>query len=128
MKTNQVLLIDDDNIQHFIAKATLKKIDSEIKLLSYLDAISALEYLSAIELEENLPNLILLDINMPEMDGWQFLEKYKNFKLKSDVYIVSSSIDTSDINKSKGYTDVKQFVSKPLDFDKICAILNKQEI
>jgi CheY-like chemotaxis protein len=126
---NSILLIDDDNIQHFIAKATLKKLGQELNLLSYLEASDALTYLATLS-SEDLPTFILLDLNMPNMDGWEFLDHYKNLPHRTDIIIVTSSIDVNDINKSKEYTDVKQFVSKPLDAEKLNTILNfyKQEI
>jgi CheY-like chemotaxis protein len=124
MKTKTVLLIDDDNIQHYITKVTLKKVDPNIELISYLDASEAFEFINEISTDQK-PDFILLDLDMPNMDGWQFLDVYKNCKNKSDVYIVSSSIDVNDMKKSKDYQEVKQFISKPLNAEKINLILNK---
>lgn len=123
MKTKTVLLIDDDNIQHYITKVTLKKVDPNIELISYLDASEAFEFINEISTDQK-PDFILLDLDMPNMDGWQFLDVYKNCKNKSDVYIVSSSIDVNDMKKSKDYQEVKQFISKPLNAEKINLILN----
>lgn len=123
MKTKTVLLIDDDNIQHYITKVTLKKVDPNIELISYLDASEAFEFINEISTDQK-PDFILLDLDMPNMDGWQFLDVYKNCKNKSDVYIVSSSIDDNDMKKSKDYQEVKQFISKPLNAEKINLILN----
>lgn len=123
MKTKTVLLIDDDNIQHYITKVTFKKVNPEIELISYLDALSALEFINEVATESK-PDFILLDLDMPQMDGWQFLEVYKNCSNKSDVYIVSSSIDINDMKKSKQYEEVKQFISKPLNAEKINSILS----
>jgi CheY-like chemotaxis protein len=123
MKTNTVLLIDDDNIQHYITKVTLKKINPSIELVSYLDAPAALKYIAALT-NEDKPDFILLDLDMPLMDGWDFLDIYKKHLLKSDIYIVSSSIDINDIKKSEEYKDVKQFISKPLNAEKINSILS----
>jgi len=72
---------------------------------------------------ENLPDYILLDINMPLMNGWEFLDEYKRLNIdptgKSKIFIISSSVFSNDINKAKSYTLVKDFISKPLNIDKI---------
>ena len=71
MGTNTIVVIDDDTIQHFIAKTIFKNIDADIHLKSFLGADLALTYLAALPVEE-MPMVILLDLNMPKMDGWDF--------------------------------------------------------
>jgi CheY-like chemotaxis protein len=74
--------------------------------------------------------MILLDVNMPQMNGWDFLEEYEKLPLqaiaKTKVYIVSSSINNRDIEKSKTYKTVSGFISKPLDTEKMNEILKPQ--
>ena len=117
-----ILLIDDDQVQHFITKATFKKLGEGFKLRCFLSAVDALEYLKELK-DENLPSHILLDINMPEMNGWEFLDVYSKFEKTSPVIIVSSSIDIQDINKSKQYSVVIDFISKPLEVSKLSNLL-----
>jgi CheY-like chemotaxis protein len=72
---------------------------------------------------QKLPDYILLDINMPIMNGWEFLDEYKRLNLdplgKSKIYIISSSVFSNDINKARSYPLVKDFISKPLNVEKI---------
>ena len=76
-----------------------------------------------IENKELTPDLILLDINMPLFDGWEFLEEFKKLKhliLKPiSIYIVSSSISQADINKAKFHEEVIDFLTKPIESSKI---------
>jgi CheY-like chemotaxis protein len=127
MGINTVVVIDDDDIQHYIVKATFKKIDADIHIQSFLGAESALSYLAAQPAAET-PLLILLDLNMPEIDGWEFLNRYEKFEHKAEVIIVSSSIDPVDINKANHHDGVKQFVSKPLDRVKVSEIVNAYKV
>ena len=72
---------------------------------------------------EKLPDYILLDINMPIMNGWEFLDEYKRLNIdpagKSKIFIISSSVFSNDINKARSYPLVKSFISKPLSVEKI---------
>ena len=68
-----------------------------------------------------LPDVILLDINMPVLDGWQFLDDFKNiiFAKKIVVFIVSSSIDPQDLEMVKNYPILKNYIIKPLSANKL---------
>ncbi|NJN41304.1 MAG: response regulator [Flammeovirgaceae bacterium] len=76
---------------------------------------------------EKLPDILLLDLNMPVTDGWMFIDSYR--KMKSTVckeiaiYLVTSSIDPRDIAQSKSYSEIKGFISKPLDIELVKEIL-----
>ena len=63
--------------------------------------------------------VIFLDINMPVMNGWQFLEQMQILNLNPTVYILTSSIDQSDISKARTFKNVKAFLTKPLTYDKM---------
>jgi CheY-like chemotaxis protein len=110
-------IIDDDPVFVLLFKKILLKLGKFETILNYENGQTALDAL--IEKENNnepMPNIIFLDINMPVLDGWEFLkalEKY-NFKDKLNIYMVSSSIDSTEINKSKKHKYVKNFISKPI--------------
>ena len=118
---HNVCLIDDDKIYQFTAKMILEATGLTQRIKSFFNGKEAIDYLISPEnhLPENLPDVIFLDINMPVMNGWEFLEAfslfYKNLPKKIVVYMVSSSVDESDIKKSKTYEPVTDYVIKPIN-------------
>jgi CheY-like chemotaxis protein len=129
-KINNILLIDDDTVNNFIVINTLNKLDITENVDCVLNGLDGIEYLkSKIESNKDLiPSVIFLDINMPIMDGWDFLQEFEllpeEIKNHCDIYMVSSSVYEDDISKSKQYKYVKDFISKPLIRDKILEIYN----
>ncbi|MFA9213255.1 MAG: response regulator [Candidatus Methylacidiphilales bacterium] len=132
-KLSSICIIDDDEIYTFLLKKTLKKIDVCNDIKVYINGADGIEKIKAlIENNEELPDLILLDINMPLLDGWEFLDEYIKFKQKIDkrvsIYIVSSSISIADIDKATRHQEVIDFLTKPIEADtiqKICAKHNQ---
>ena len=129
---NKVYLIDDDEINNFICTNILKKIDFSSDVVAFESGTEALEVLNkAIEEKDvsQIPDVIFLDINMPIMNGWDFLEEYKNIKdklnKKVSLFMLSSSIYQADVEKSKQYGEVVDFVTKPLNADILNEIKNK---
>ncbi|SFB24110.1 Response regulator receiver domain-containing protein [Flavobacterium swingsii] len=118
-KVNLTYIIDDDKIFVFVLKKILKKNENFDEVLDFKNGEEVLDLLS--NKDNTLPNIILLDINMPVIDGWQFLEEIEKLpnKEKLNVFIMSSSIDTNDIEKSKLFSTVKDFISKPINNDKL---------
>lgn len=120
-----VLLVDDDEINNFISIKLIKKAFANTEIMACLNGKLAIDQL--VEIQENdpekLPDYILLDINMPVMNGWAFLDEFKRLELdvagKCKIFIISSSVFSNDINKAKSYPLVKGFVSKPLNIEKI---------
>lgn len=117
-------IIDDDSIFVFVLKKLLEKHHNFGEVVAFKDGNQALEILFSGD-NVDLPCVVLLDLNMPLLDGWQFLEHLENIELHDQlsVFIMSSSIDTRDIEKSKQYSIVKDFISKPINHEKLDRIL-----
>ncbi|HSM62403.1 MAG TPA: response regulator [Gillisia sp.] len=116
-----ICIIDDDQIYQLIIKKVVDRTGEFDSISFYNDGIEAVEYFSLPD--KILPKLILLDINMPQMDGWQFLDcliKHRpGFEKETTIYIVSSSIAQSDRTKAHSYKQVSGFLSKPLSVEKL---------
>ncbi len=125
-KFKSIMLIDDDFVTNLLNEKILSKQQAADEIIKYTNAALALHQIKTNAenlLFNNLPEMIFLDINMPEMDGWSFLDELIkitgiDFK-KLKVILLSSSIDINDIQKSISYTVVTNFISKPLTADKL---------
>ncbi len=117
MKINNVWIIDDDKILTYVLKRMLASINVFENIEIFQNGKEAFNQLTkALTERELLPDIILLDLNMPVMDGWQFLDEFErlDFNKKITLYIVSSSIDTQDHEKAANYTVVSDFLVKPI--------------
>lgn len=114
------MLIDDDPIFNLINKRLIEVSLQDAHVMTFEDAREALKYLTASEVNDRdkFPEILMVDINMPEMDGWKFLELLGEFprSLLTTVrlYLLTSSISEHDIEKSRRYPIVSAFLSKPL--------------
>ncbi len=127
-KLKKILLIDDDTINNFIVINKLKNIGLVENTVSVLNGQEGIDYLQKCILENSdFPELILLDINMPILDGWGFLEEFskleKTYQNKTSIYMVSSSVYNEDIERSKKYSSIKMFISKPLVRERLNEII-----
>jgi two-component system chemotaxis response regulator CheY len=127
-KTSIVFIIDDDPIHQRIAQIMITKNQIYDEFVSYTEADKALEFLKVNSNDHyRLPDVILLDLNMPVVDGWDFLEAFeiikKDLKKTIRVFIVTSSVDEKDIVRSKLFSSVEGFISKPLSPDIIRSTL-----
>ncbi|GBF22143.1 response regulator of RpoS [Arenibacter sp. NBRC 103722] len=121
-----VILVDDDPVFRYISSKMIEKVRPDFKIISFSQGKVALDFLRENYADEHL-YYILLDINMPIMDGWKFLEAIEKIDFikteKVSIHIVSSSVDDSDIEKSKKYDLVQGFLHKPLSADRIKSII-----
>lgn len=123
-KIDLTYIIDDDKIFVFVLKKYLEKNENFNQVLDFKNGEEVIKLLS--EKNNQLPDIILLDINMPVIDGWQFLEQIEELphKDKLNVFIMSSSIDANDIEKSKSFSTVKDFISKPINNEKLNSLID----
>lgn len=124
---NIACVIDDDKIYTLLLSQQMKVINFCETLLTFHTGLEAWNYLKPIMASpELLPKVILLDLNMPVMDGWQFLDEFVQIKpaKKITIYIVSSSIDVADHIKAATYKEVSDFLIKPVTTANLAEILS----
>lgn len=113
-----IVLIDDDVITNRLHQMLIRKHHSDKKIALFDDPEVALGYI-----REHTPDLILLDLHMPEIDGWKFLHMMEEHNVFIDVVIVSSSIDPRERLRAKSFMCVKDFYTKPLTSEKVKQLL-----
>lgn len=117
-------VVDDDEVYIMGVKRLIRRTDIIDDILFFENGKLALDTLLENKDDaEALPTVILLDINMPIMDGWEFLEKYKTIRdilaKHIIIYMVSSSINQRDIERAKEYSDVMEYLEKPVTLEEI---------
>jgi CheY-like chemotaxis protein len=123
-----IWVIDDRDLDSFICKKTISNILKDTVIETLNDGQTAIDRLTKLsELQLQLmPDYIFLDINMPDMDGWQILEEFDRLKIFRDrtvhIFVLSSSIHVNDIIKSQTYPLVEDFITKPITSERIRTI------
>lgn len=121
------LIVDDDSVNNMVCKAIIKSVTREKNTVCFNNPLEALKYF---ETEKQIhPAILFLDLNMPEMNGWEWLEKYRNFpefiKEKVTIYILSSSVNPTDIARANSNNLVTDYIVKPLTKAKVMNILKE---
>ncbi len=134
-KLDSILLIDDDEMVNYLNKFVIKHANLTEKIVTSLNGKEALEFLSNTEkLESNgdtkvHPLLIFLDINMPVMDGWEFMEAYQKMDLsqkdKIIIVMLTTSANPDDRSRAKIFPEINEFRNKPLSKEILEDIMQK---
>ena len=127
MTKKAIWIVDDDAIYQIIVNKIIQRSEMFSAVSSFKNGRIAIDALQeTLDKDTALPDIILLDINMPIMDGWEFMEEMALMKSKFNkqitVYIVSSSISIEDKNRSKTYADILGYLSKPVTINDLVLI------
>ena len=128
MALKKLTLVDDDDVFVFLTKRMLEKYKLVDLIKIFDNGYDALVYINEnLNNIEALPDIILLDLSMPIMDGWQFLQEFVkiNPKIgkKITIYICSSSISPDDVTRAKTINEVSDFIIKPVTKEKLMEML-----
>ncbi|SDR95635.1 response regulator [Christiangramia echinicola] len=132
-KVELACIIDDDKIYVNLVKKIIEIKKLSENLLIYKNGKEALDYFKEIMEnvtdEDKLPDIIFLDLNMPVMDGWEFLTEFikikNNLNKKITLYVVSSSIDPRDLERAKSFNLVTDYLIKPIELKKFEKIFER---
>ncbi len=125
-KIDIACIIDDDPIFVFGTKRIMEIANFCESFMIFRNGKEAFEKLKAIIIaDEKLPDLILLDLNMPIWDGWQFLDEFIKIPNVNPItiYIMTSSVDPADVEKAKGYDAVSNYLVKPITMAELKKIM-----
>lgn len=127
-KIETFCIVDDDDIYQFTTSLLLKKTDLVNKIIVFSNGLKAINFLKdEMGNKENIPDVLFLDINMPVMDGWEFLEEYLLIKPMMPktvvIYMVSSSVDEKDVLKAKSISALSGYLVKPISSQNIMEVI-----
>jgi CheY-like chemotaxis protein len=133
MSSNTIIcIIDDDDIYQFTISRTLEIQHAAEQILTFPDGEMAFQFITEnLDTPARLPDVIFLDINMPVMDGWQFLEAYEKIKSellkKITIYLVTSSIDPTDVERARTISSITKYLTKPINPDMLRGLIERSE-
>lgn len=124
--------VDNDEVYLFLIRKMIERKYNGKKILEFYNGLEAIEFIKEnVEEPQLLPDIIFLDINMPVMDGWEFIESFKRIKKEITkpitIYMVSSSVDDADIDRAKNIEEISEFVCKPMTIEKVNRIFGVEE-
>lgn len=133
MKKISLAVIDDDEMYMFAVKKLVKRVDLTDQTIYFENGKVALNYIDqCINDDALIPEVILLDLNMPVTNGWQFIKDFKKLKIKIEkkitIYIISSTISEEEIKRAKEIEEITEFVCKPVTVAAFIGILTAMNL
>ncbi len=127
-KKYNFIVVDDNKLDSFIAEKIIKNTGKCNQVKTFHFGKDAIDYLAGYQNPEHLNTIILVDIMMPVMSGFEFVEEFQKLpedvKRSSSIYVMSSSINENDLNLVHNYPCVKQYLNKPLNSNNLALLLN----
>src|SRR5262249_5834756 len=121
------IVIDDSKLDCFIAEKIIKNTGKSDSIKLFLQARDALQYISTAPVDEQVHTIIFVDIQMPVMNGFEFVEAFEQLPSTITsyytIYVISSSINENDLNRVHNFSSVKQFLNKPLTSNNLAVLL-----
>ena len=128
MKMNTICIVDDDEVYQITSRKMIERVYTAKNILVFSNGAEAFHFLSEMASNEDvLPDVIFLDVNMPYMDAWQFLDAFGELKPKLikqiTIYVISSSVSHSDIERARSIKAVKDYYIKPITMEQYAHML-----
>ncbi len=119
IQPNNFILVDDDDTNNILCSLTIRKAFGDVAIQSFTNPVVALQHIGEHCGKSDAPHSILfLDLNMPEMTGWEFLDAFSEFgeavRTAISIYIMSSSLDIRDREKAASISHVSKYFAKPI--------------
>jgi len=125
---DNIWLVDDDEIYQYVTKTYFEFDEPKRNISTSFSGKEAMDHLLTAN-EVDFPDIILLDINMPKMNGWEFMDEFRkikpNLKRTPSIFVVTSSENSNDKNKANDYEEIIDYIVKPVDDNKIKEIIKK---
>ncbi len=130
-KNTRFIVIDDDALNNKICRACIEKLFKEAHVTTFTDPHAGYQHVSTEYAGNDMEAILFLDINMPVMNGWEFLEKFEELaeehKNRIKIYILSSSVDKRDMERAQANKNVVYYLIKPLTKETIALITYAQK-
>jgi CheY-like chemotaxis protein len=123
------VIVDNDPVNNLLCSLTIRDVAREAEIQTFNSPVKAFEHIAATHLHTNDVTVLLLDINMPTWSGWDFLDNFEmleeRIKRPIKIYIISSSIDTTDKHRARENKNVVDYIEKPLSEKTVSSMLEQ---